>query len=452
MKIHFIAIGGAAMHNLAIALKEKNHQVTGSDDEIFEPSKSRLKKHGLLPESWGWFPDKIQTDLDAVILGMHARKDNPELLKAQALGLKIYSYPEFLYEETKNKKRLVIAGSHGKTTITSMLMHVLKYAGHQFDYMVGAQVEGFDTMVGLSDESNIAIFEGDEYLSSPIDVRPKFLWYKPHAAVITGIAWDHANVFPTETNYIKQFKTFIQSIQSDGKLFYYGDDPKLAAIANENSKLSASAHAYFAHPFEVKTETAYLTTDEQAIKLNIFGAHNMQNIQAARLLCHEAGVSDREFYEAISSFKGASRRLETLEKTDELTVFLDFAHAPSKVKATTEAVKSLNPERKLTAVLELHTFSSLNADFLPQYNQALSKADYAYVYFNPKVVEHKKLPPLSPDFVKSCFGDMIEVFTDAELLMKTVKQAMHYPGNLLIMTSGNFDGQNIRKFAESIKI
>jgi UDP-N-acetylmuramate: L-alanyl-gamma-D-glutamyl-meso-diaminopimelate ligase len=449
MNIHFIAIGGAAMHNLAIALKAKNHQVTGSDDEIFEPSKSRLKRHDLLPDAWGWFPEKIHADLDAIILGMHARKDNPELLKAQALGLKIYSYPEFLYEETKNKKRLVIAGSHGKTSITSMLMHVLKHAGHQFDYMVGAQIEGFDTMVGLSDDTEIAIFEGDEYLSSPIDMRPKFLWYKPHAAVITGIAWDHANVFPTETNYIEQFKTFIHSIQSGGKLFYYGGDSKLATIANENSKLSTNA--YSAHPFEIKEETAYLTTDKQAIKLEIFGAHNMQNIQAARLLSHEAGISDSMFYEAISSFKGASRRLETLEKTDELTVFFDFAHAPSKVKATTEAVKSLNPERNLIAVLELHTFSSLNTDFLPQYHKALNSADRAFVYFNPKVVEHKKLPPLSTDFVKACFGDMVEVFTDAKLLMETVKQAINYPGNVLIMTSGNFDGQNIRSFAESIK-
>jgi UDP-N-acetylmuramate: L-alanyl-gamma-D-glutamyl-meso-diaminopimelate ligase len=344
---------------------------------------------------------------------------------------------------------LVIAGSHGKTSITSMVMHVLKHAGLQFDYMVGAQIEGFDTMVGLSDDSEIAIFEGDEYLSSPIDIRPKFLWYKPHATVITGIAWDHANVFPTETNYIEQFKTFIQSIQVGGKLFYYEGDSKLNAIAKENSRISASP--YSAHSFELKQETAYLKTDKEAIKLSIFGAHNMQNIQAARLLCHEAGISDSKFYEAIPSFKGASRRLETLEKTDELTVFLDFAHAPSKVKATTEAVKSLNPKRQLTAVLELHTFSSLSADFLPQYRKALINADRAFVYFNPKVVEHKKLPPLSSEFVKSCFGGMVEVFTDAEMLMKTIKQEMHYPGSLLIMTSGNFDGQNIRSFAESIK-
>jgi len=449
MKIHFIAIGGAAMHNLAIALKAKNHLVTGSDDEIFDPSKSRLEKHGLLPETWGWFPEKIHANLDAIILGMHARKDNPELLKAQNLGLKIYSYPEFLYEQTKHKKRLVIAGSHGKTSITSMLMHVLKHAGIQFDYMVGAQIEGFDTMVGLSNESKVAIFEGDEYLSSPIDMRPKFLWYKPHAAVITGIAWDHANVFPTETNYIEQFKTFIQSIQAGGKLFYYQGDSKLNAIAKENTRITANP--YSAHSFEVKQEVAYLRTDEKTIKLEIFGAHNMQNIQAARLLSHETGISDSMFYEAISSFKGASRRLETIEKTDELTVFLDFAHAPSKVKATTEAVKSLNTERKLIAVFELHTFSSLSTNFLPQYHKALNSADRAFVYFNPKVVEHKKLPPLASDFVKSCFGDMVEVFTDADLLMKTIKQKINYPANLLIMTSGNFDGQNIRKFAKSIK-
>ncbi len=448
MDIHFIAIGGAAMHNLAIALKEKNHRVSGSDDEIFDPSKSRLGKHGLLPDAWGWFPEKIQSNLDAVILGMHARKDNPELLKAQELGLKIYSYPEFLYEECKNKKRLIIAGSHGKSSITSIVMHVLKHSDHRFDYMVGAQIEGFETMVGLSDESDIAIFEGDEYLSSPIDMRSKFLWYKPHTAVITGIAWDHANVFPTEENYIKQFKTFIQSIQPGGKLFYYEGDSKLTSIAEGNK--SISARPYSAHPFEVKQGAAYLKTDTETIKLHIFGAHNMQNIQAARLVCHEAGISDQEFYTAIQSFNGASRRLETLEKTDNLTVFFDFAHAPSKVKATTEAVKSINPERKLTAVLELHTFSSLNTDFLPQYKYALRKADLAYVYFNPKVVKHKKLPPLSPEFVKSCFGDSVQVFTDAEILMENIKTKVHYPGNLLIMTSGNFDGQDIRTFAKSI--
>lgn len=448
MRVHFIAIGGAAMHNLAIALKEKSYQVSGSDDEIFDPSKSRLEKHGLLPDAWGWFPEKITTDIDAIILGMHARKDNPELLKAQELNLKIYSYPEFLYQQTKNKKRIVIAGSHGKTSITSMVMHVLKTNKVNFDYMVGAQIEGFDTMVNLSEQNEIAIFEGDEYLSSPIDLRSKFLWYKPHAAVITGIAWDHANVFKTESIYIEQFKSFIQSIQNGGSLYYFKGDEKLNSIADINKKISSTP--YQAHPYKVDSQTAYLETEERNYELQIFGAHNMQNVQAAKHLCYEAGINEEAFYRAIQSFKGASRRLEHLAKNADLDIFLDFAHAPSKVKATCAAVKERNPERHLTAVLELHTFSSLNADFLPQYKDALEAADSAYVYFNPEVVKHKQLPELSVEFVQTCFHTNPLVFTRSEDLLKAVEADLNTPGNLLIMTSGNFDGQNMKQFAKNL--
>lgn len=441
MRIHFIAIGGAAMHNLALALHHKGYQVTGSDDEIFDPSKSRLEKFGLLPDEWGWFPEKIHTEIDAIILGMHARKDNPELLRAQELGLKIYSYPEFLYHQTANKKRLVIAGSHGKTTITSMVMHALKSCNKQFDYMVGAQIEGFDTMVGLSEESEIVIIEGDEYLSSPIDLRSKFLWYKPHAAVITGIAWDHANVFPTEEVYIEQFKTFIQSIEKGGNLAVYEGDEKLQTIANVN--VDINVQSYKAGEYKVENQKCLLKTESGHQAMSVFGDHNMQNIEAARFLCLHAGITNEEFNQSIANFKGAARRLQELDSSNSCTAFHDFAHAPSKVKATTAAVKERDPERELIAVLELHTFSSLNAKFIPQYAGALEKADKAFVYFNPEVVKHKKLPELSADFVKNAFQSEVTVFTDSETLMEKIQSTPSANSNLLIMTSGNFDGQNI---------
>ena len=197
MNVHLIAIGGSAMHNMAIAMHKKGFNVTGSDDEIFEPSKTRLAKLNLLPAKEGWDTNNIHKGIDAVILGMHARADNPELLKAQELGLKIYSYPEYIYEQTKDKTRIVIGGSHGKTSITAMILHVLNYHKVDCDYMVGAQLDGFDTMVKLTKEAKIAVIEGDEYLSSPIDRRPKFHLYKPNIAILSGIAWDHINVFPT---------------------------------------------------------------------------------------------------------------------------------------------------------------------------------------------------------------------------------------------------------------
>jgi UDP-N-acetylmuramate: L-alanyl-gamma-D-glutamyl-meso-diaminopimelate ligase len=450
MKIHIIAIGGAAMHNLAIALSQKGHQVSGSDDEIFEPSRSRLKTHNLLPEQWGWYPDKIDQNLDAIIIGMHARKDNPELEKAINLGIKIYSYPEFLYEQTRNKKRLVIAGSHGKTSITSMVLHVLKSCGKDFDYMVGAQIDGFDTMVGLSEKTDIAIFEGDEYLSSPIDLRSKFLWYKPHAAVITGIAWDHANVFPNEDNYIDQFREFIRSIQAEGKLAWFAGDKKLESISQENPAINS--FAYDAIDYHYENQKCILKTPIGEITLSIFGKHNIQNLEAARFLCNEAGISDADFYHHITSFKGAARRLQLLAKNENTQVFLDFAHAPSKVKATTAAMKEMNPNRRLIAVLELHTFSSLNKTFIPQYFGSLDDADDRLVYFNPEVVKHKQLPTLSPEFVKTAFGNTINVYTDSNQLKQDIKLKMQQGGNLLIMTSGNFDGQNMIQLANEIVV
>ncbi len=438
------------MHNLAIALHQKGYTVSGSDDEIFEPSKSRLKQHGLLPTEEGWHPESITPDIDAVILGMHARPDNPELKRAQELGLKIYSYPEYLYEQTKDKKRVVISGSHGKTTITSMVMHVLKHNGVQFDYMVGAKLDGFDTMVSLSNESKIAVFEGDEYLSSPIDPRPKFHLYKPHVALLSGIAWDHINVFPTFDNYVGQFHLFVRQIEDNGSLFYFEDDGDLQNVVL-GRRTDVSAIGYRAHRSVIENGETFLVVGDKQIPLSVFGAHNLQNISGAKLICNELGIDDEHFYEAIQSFKGAARRLETLAKTESTTVFFDFAHSPSKLKATTEAVKSQYPDRKLVAVMELHTFSSLKKEFLPQYQGCMDAADEAWVYFNPETIVHKRLEPITEEQVAEAFEtEGLKVITDSDALFEQLQKANWSNKNLLIMTSGNFSGKDIKEIAQGI--
>lgn len=450
MNVHFIAIGGSAMHNLAIALYKKGYRVTGSDDEVFEPSKSRLKKHGLLPEREGWFEENITPELDAVILGMHARQDNPELLRAQQLGLKIFSYPEYLYEQAKDKTRVVIGGSHGKTTITSMVMHVLSFNQIKFDYMVGAQLEGFDTMVSLTDEAKIAVFEGDEYLSSPIDLRPKFHLYFPHIALLSGIAWDHINVFPTFPFYVEQFSKFVDLIEPNGSYIYYEKDENLQQIAVQ-SRNDIEKLPYWSHDSVIENGITYLLADGKKIKLQIFGDHNLQNISGAQLICCQLGLSDEQFYAAIAEFKGASRRLEVLAQKEDCVVFNDFAHSPSKLKATTEAVKKQFPERKLVACLELHTFSSLKKDFLPQYKNSMNAADQAIVYFNPHTIEHKKLEPITEEQVAEAFdspGMMIS--TDSDQLFAYLKSQEWENANLLLMTSGNFSGKNLRQLAEEL--
>lgn len=443
MKIHFIAIGGSAMHNLALALHQKGYTVSGSDDEIFEPSRSRLQAAGLLPEQWGWFPEKVTPDLDAVILGMHARADNPELLKAREMGLKIYSYPEYLYEQTKNKKRVIIGGSHGKTTTTSMIMHVLRHCGVQFDYMVGALLEGFDTMVHLSEDSRIAVFEGDEYLSSPIDMQPKFHHYYPDIAVLTGIAWDHINVFPTFGNYVEQFAVFCERIAENGCLIYYEEDEN---IRNILSRCPASIRkiAYRTFPYRIQNGKTYLC-DGPETELSVFGRHNLQNIAAAYTVCHELGIDDTAFRKAITSYKGAAKRLQTIAANEHSIAFLDFAHSPSKLKATLEAVRHQYPDKKLTACLELHTFSSLNADFLPQYKGCMEEADTAVVFFNPEVIRHKKLPEITPEDIRKGFGDnKLHVFTDNSDLVNYLSRQEYNGHILLIMTSGNFSGIDIK--------
>jgi UDP-N-acetylmuramate: L-alanyl-gamma-D-glutamyl-meso-diaminopimelate ligase len=447
MKVHFIAIGGSAMHNLAISLYKKGYQISGSDDEIFEPSKSRLSKYGILPDKIGWDENNITKDIDAVILGMHAREDNPELLKAREIGLKIYSYPEYLFEQTKDKIRIVIGGSHGKTTITSMIMHVLQYHNMKFDYMVGAQLDGFETMVSLSDDTNIAIFEGDEYLSSPIDRRPKFHLYKPNIAVISGIAWDHINVFPSFENYVEQFEIFIDKIEENGSLFYCDLDSNLKILAQKtNNKIQKAS--YGVHPYFIKDDITYLQTNEGDYSLKIFGKHNLQNINAAKLVCNEIGVSEKDFYSAISEFKGASKRLEILAEKNNTILFRDFAHSPSKLKATVDAVKEQYLNRRLFAIMELHTFSSLNKSFLKEYKGTLNNADIAVVYFNPQVIEHKKLEQISKEQVKEAFEKInLHVFTDQKKLIEFVREVNLHDMNILLMSSGSFSGIDLKKFA-----
>lgn len=449
-RIHFIAIGGSAMHNLAIVLKEKGYTVSGSDDEIFEPSRSRLQSHGLLPEQVGWFPQRITHDMDAIVLGMHARADNPELIKAKELGLKIYSYPEYLYEQTKNKTRVVVGGSHGKTTITSMIMHVLKESGKRFDYMVGAQIEGFTNMVNLNDNTELAIFEGDEYLTSPMDPRPKFHLYKPHIAVISGIAWDHINVFPTQEIYAEQFEIFTNTIESNGNLIFYQNDKTLAHIA-ENTRPDIKLTPYVAHPFVTKDNTLFLQTPSKPVEIAVFGNHNMENIMAAKEVCTLLGITDEQFYQSISTFTGASKRMQLLAKSKTSAVYLDFAHAPSKVKATVKALQEAYPQRKLVACLELHTYSSLNKDFLKEYRDSLNPADDPIVFYSPRAIELKKLAPLAPEFVKEQFGnEQVLVFNDSSQLKAYLEEHSWQNTNLLLMSSGNFGGINLPEIAKMI--
>lgn len=450
MNIHFIAIGGSAMHNLALALHKKGYHVTGSDDEIFEPSKSRLQQAGLLPEAWGWFPEKITPRLDAVILGMHAREDNPELLKAKETGLKIYSYPEYLYEQTKNKKRVIVGGSHGKTTTTSMIMHILKSCHIEFDYMAGALLEGFDTMVHLSDNSKIAVFEGDEYLSSPIDRRPKFHHYYPDIAILTGIAWDHMNVFPTFENYVEQFALFVEKITPGGSFIYFEPDENIKSIVTRVPP-TVRQLPYHTFPHFIENGTTWLDTPSQSTPLRVFGKHNLQNISAAYLACKELGISDTDFFQGIQSYNGAAKRLQKIAEKEGCTIFLDFAHSPSKLEATINAVKEQYPSRKLIACMELHTFSSLNAEFLPQYRHSMDEADEAIVFFNPEVVKHKRLPEITKEDVKNGFGNKdIKVMTDNQNLLAWLNDKNYTDTVLLIMTSGNFSGINIQQLASRL--
>ena len=431
------------MHNLALAVASKaGYKVTGSDDEIFDPALSHLRDAGLMPDELGWHPERITPDIDAIILGMHAREDNPELVKARELGLKIYSFPEYLYEQTKDKIRIVVGGSHGKTTTTSMILYVLQRLGIEADYMVGAQIEGFERMVRLSDTAKYAVFEGDEYLTSPLDLRSKFLWYHPHVAILTGIAWDHINVFPTFPEYVDTFRKFVHSIEPEGSFIYYQGDENLRILADEITR--SRDHEITAIPYKEY---------EGDVAMQVFGRHNMQNLQAAMLACHCIGVAPDDFYREISTFTGASNRLEKVCETERSVAYKDFAHSPSKLKATINAVRERYPEKKLVACMELHTFSSLMADFLPQYKDCMKEADIAYVYFNPKVIEHKRLSPITADEVRDAFGTKnVEVFIESAALQEAVKKAVSHSSAgetgiaLLMMSSGTFDGIDVKDF------
>lgn len=440
MHLHFIAIGGSAMHNLAMALHEKGEHITGSDDEIFEPSKSRLKAKGLLPDEFGWFPEKITTGIDAVILGMHAKADNPELLKAKELGLKIYSYPEYLYEHSKGKTRVVIGGSHGKTTITAMVLHVMHYHDKAVDFMVGAQLDGFDTMVHLTDENDFILLEGDEYLSSAIDPRPKFHLYQPNIALLSGIAWDHINVFPSFENYVEQFEIFLDTMTNGSTLVYNEEDDILSQLAL-NAKQPTRKHAYSTPEHSIEDGVTFLETAEGPMPVEVFGKHNLQNIAGAKWICQHMGVDEDDFYEAISDFSGASKRLEQIAETDKALVFKDYAHSPSKVIATTTAVKTQFPSKILMACLELHTYSSLNADFLKEYNEALNAADEAVVFFSPKALEIKQLEAITEHQIFEAFGRKdLKIFTDSKKFRAFLKSKIYVDHVLLLMSSGNYGG------------
>ena len=450
MKVHFIAIGGSAMHNLAIALHRKGYIVTGSDDEFFEPSKGRLQSNGLLPDTEGWDESRIVRELDAVILGMHAKADNPELLKAQQLGIRIYSYPEFLYEQSKNKTRIVIGGSHGKTTITAMILHVLKKNNVDCDYMVGAQLSGFDVMVRLTEEAPYMILEGDEYLTSPTDRRPKFHLYKPDIALLSGIAWDHINVFPTFENYVDQFKIFIDLIQPGGTLIYCNDDKVLQQICPAAGK-DITCIPYSLPEFTVENEQTILHYHGKHYPLMIFGSHNLLNLNGAKLICNQLGIEDEKFFKDIQSFGGASRRLELVAKNENTNIFKDFAHSPSKLQATIKAVKEQYPEKSLVACMELHTYSSLRKDFLAHYKGCMDDADIPIVYYNPHAVQLKKLEMIDADQIKSGFAnEKLKIFNDSGLLNEYLTSVDWNNRNLLMMSSGNFDGINLVELAKNI--
>ncbi|MEP7266613.1 MAG: Mur ligase family protein [Saprospiraceae bacterium] len=446
MRIHIIAMGGAVMHNLSIALQMAGHQVTGSDDEIYNPAKDKLEKYGLLPPP-GWFPNNINPDIELIIVGMHAKKDNPELLKAAGLGLEIMSYPAYIAHHAKDKRRVVVAGSHGKTTTTSMIMHVLKENNIEYDYLVGAPLEGFDLMIKLSD-APVMVIEGDEYLSAPMDPVPKIWHYKPQITVITGIAWDHINVFPTFNDYTNVFKRYIEDLPLDAKMYYFAGDDDLQAIIKNLKRTDLTVQSYSVYPNKIRNGIAYLEYESEEFALEIFGKHNLENIQAATLVCMDIGLNEMQIVKALQSFKGAARRMQPLFISDTERIFLDFAHAPSKVKATMKAVKAQFEGFKIIAILELHTFSSLNKNFIPQYAHALDPADEAVVFFNKHTLDIKRMPDLDSAFIKSAFMKPdLYIFTQNEQLEEYLNQIDRTNTLILFMSSGTFNGVNIKGWA-----
>ena len=452
MRVHFIAIGGSAMHNLAIALHKKGYEVSGSDDNIFEPSRSRLEKYGLLPKKLGWYKSKINLEIDFIILGMHAKSNNPELLEAQNKNIKVVSYPEFIYEMSKEKTRVVIGGSHGKTTITAMVMHVLNSCGIESDYMVGAQLEGFDTMVHLTDDNDFIILEGDEYLASAIDKRPKFHLYKPNIALISGISWDHINVFPTQENYKEQFKIFLDSIIDGGVLVYNGLDEDVKQVSEDCQK-SIRKLEYSMPEYEIINGQTFLISDEGKLPLKIFGDHNLSNLSGAKLICQLIGIQDDQFFGSIISFMGAKKRLEPLLEMNDRLIIKDFAHSPSKVKATTTALKKQFQKRKLIALLELHTFSSLNKNFIKEYVNTLNSADVAILFYDPNVVLKKGYQLIENNKLKQAFNNQeLYIFSKSKMLMDFLLKQKYIDTNLLFMSSGNYASIDLEILINEIKL
>lgn len=450
MNIHFISIGGSVMHQLAIALKRKGYQISGSDDEIFEPARSNLEKEGILPQSFGWFPENIHSSLDAVILGMHAKEDNPELIKAKELGVNIYSFPEYIFKESGNKLRVAIGGSHGKTTTTAMVMHVLKQAGKKFDYLVGAKLDGFDQSVDITD-APLIVCEADEYPASVIEKRPKFHFLFPHIAVITGIAWDHINVFPTFDNYLEQFKIFIQKIESGGSLVYNESDEVLKKLVEEYHRPDIYYHKYNVPEHTISNGVTQINIEGKEKGLKIFGNHNLLNLHAAWLVCKQLEVSIEEFLKGISTFTGAAKRLELLAKNDNTIVYRDFAHAPSKAKATIEAAKQQFPDKKLVAILELHTYSSLNADFMKEYENVMDGVDEAAVFYSKHALQLKRMPELDKTVVENGFQKQgLNVFNTKAELESWLNNQNYNNAVILFMSSGNYEGINTEEFAKKI--
>ncbi len=444
MRVHFISIGGAVMHNMALELHNLGYAVTGSDDEIFEPALSRLKAKGLLPEKFGWDAQNINEALDFIILGMHARADNPELLKARELGIKIYSFPEYIYEHSKEKTRIVIGGSHGKTSTTAMIMHVLMKCGLDFDYLVGSQLEGFERMVKLS-HAPIVIIEGDEYLTSALDLKPKFHWYKPHVAILTGIAWDHINVFPTYSNYLEQFQIFIDSIEPEGTLIYCEEDKDLSELSH---KAQCKVRPYGVPTYKIEEGLTVVQCKGQNFPIQVFGKHNLLNLNAASMACETLGIEELNFWKSIASFKGAAKRLEKIWDTPELKVYRDFAHSPSKLSATVKAALEQFEGFKIIGVFELHTFSSLNAEFLKEYKYSMDGLNKGIVYYNTHVFDIKKMKMLEPDRVASEFEN-VEVINDKAVLIDKLKKELKEKCVLLLMSSGNFDGLSVNELIEN---
>jgi len=450
MNIHFISIGGSVMHQLAIALKRKGYQITGSDDEIFEPAKSNLQKEGILPKSVGWFEENIHSGLDAVILGMHAKGDNPELLKAKALNLPVYSFPEYIFKESGEKTRVVVGGSHGKTTTTSMIMHVLREAGKDFDYLVGARLQGFDQSVNITD-APVIVCEGDEYPASVVEKRPKFHFLYPHVAVLTGIAWDHINVFPTFDFYLEQFVIFINKIEKGGHLIYNETDATLKDLVEKHKRYDIHYHPYAVPQHTIQNGVTRVTIDGVETELKVFGAHNLLNLHAAWLVTNQLGVDAQTFGGAISTFTGAAKRLELITRNDSTVFYRDFAHAPSKVKATIQAAKEQFPDKKLIGVLELHTYSSLNEDFMKEYNGALEAADEAAVFYSRHALELKRMPQLKKEVVLTGFAkEGLEVISDRQHLENWLNSRDFDNAIVLFMSSGNYDGLDVVQFSEKI--